>query len=284
MSTVRAACRGACEKRKERTMHSLRNLALASATAFALAPAAVLGADMPAPVFKAPIVEDFGAWYLRGDIGITNQSVRKLDSPAFTPAVFVLEKGFDSAGLFGVGIGYQYNSWLRFDVTGEYRANANFNGFDSIPSIPQTNQYRGSKSEWLFLANAFLDLGTWYSVTPFVGAGIGFDRLTIGNFTDTNIFAPTIGYSNSNSKWNFAWALHAGFSYKITPNFIVELAYRYVNLGNGATKDLIGFDGSNATFNPIEFRNVDSHDIKLGVRWMFAESYMPYDQPIVRKY
>lgn len=259
-------------------MYSLRNLALASATAFALAPAAVLGADMPVP---API-EEFGAWYLRGDIGITNQQVHKLDSPAFTPAVTVLQKGFDSAGLFGLGFGYQYNSWFQFDVTGEYRANANFNGMDTF--VVAANQYRGSKNEWLFLANAYFDLGTWYSITPFIGAGIGFDRLTIGNFTDTNVVDGAIGYSNSNSKWNFAWALHAGLSYRVTPNFIVELAYRYVNLGNGSTKDLVGFDGTNPTFNPIEFKNVDSHDIKLGVRWMFAETYMPYDQPLIRKY
>src|SRR5262245_20512085 len=113
------------------SMQSLRNLALVGATALALAPAAARGADMPAPIFKAPVVEDYGAWYLRGDIGITNQRVKKLDSPAFTPTVDVLQKGFESAGLFGIGVGYQYNSWLRFDATAEYRANATFHGFDA---------------------------------------------------------------------------------------------------------------------------------------------------------
>jgi opacity protein-like surface antigen len=270
-------------------MQSLRNFALAGTVALAFVPAAALGADMPAPAFRAP-VEDFGGWYLRGDIGITNQSVRRLDSPAFTPAVFVLEKGFDSASLFGLGIGYQFNSWLRADVTGEYRSKANFNGLDFVSGVGQTNQYRGDKSEWLFLANAYLDLGTWYSVTPFVGAGIGFDRLTIGNFTDTNIGlgggGAALGLSTDNSKWNFAWALHAGLAYRVNPNFTVEFAYRYVNLGNGSTKDLIAPDGANPSVNPIQFRNVDSHDLKLGVRWMFADNFFPsYDPtPMVRKY
>jgi opacity protein-like surface antigen len=268
-------------------MQSLRNLALAGATALALAPAAARGADLPVPppMFSAPIVEEYGAWYLRGDIGITNQQVKKLDSPAFTPAVTVLEKGFESAGLFGLGIGYQYNSWLRFDVTGEYRANATFHGLDTFPNPPvtATNQYTGVKSEWLFLANAFLDLGTWHSVTPFVGAGIGFDRLTIGNFTDSNIQNAALGFSTDNSKWNFAWALHAGLAYKVTPNFIVELAYRYVDLGNGATHDLLAPDGSNPSFNPILFKHVTSNDLKLGVRWMFADTFFP-EPPLVRKY
>jgi opacity protein-like surface antigen len=278
-------------------MQSIRNLALAGATALALAPAAARGADlpMPPPMFRAPVVEDYGAWYLRGDIGITNQQVKKIDSPApGFDTTTMLVKGFDSAGLFDVGVGYKFNSWFRVDVTGEYRAGARFSALDTFPtgappSCPTafcTDRFEGTKSEWLFLANAYLDLGTWHSVTPFVGAGIGFDRLTLGNFTDTNINAPggAIGFSTDNSKWNFAWALHAGLAYQVTPNFSVELAYRYVDLGNGATKDLLAPDGSNPVFNPILFKHVTSNDIKLGVRWMFADTFLPEPPPLVRKY
>src|SRR5438046_6754209 len=170
-------------------MQSLRNLALAGATALALAPAVARGADMPVPPIYKPYIEDYGAWYLRGDIGITNQHVKKLDSPAFTPTVVVLEKGFESAGLFDIGIGYKFNNWLRVDATGEWRANSTFHGLDEFPNATpppatSTNQYTAVKSEWLFLLNGYLDLGSWHGVTPFVGAGVGFDRLTIGNFTD----------------------------------------------------------------------------------------------------
>jgi opacity protein-like surface antigen len=267
-------------------MAYLRKLVLAGAAALGLAPTLAIAADMPLPPMPEPVA--FGGWYLRGDIGITNQAVKKLDSPAFTPAVDVLQKGFDSAGSFGVGIGYQFNNWLRTDFTGEYRSKANFNGLDFVSGIGQTNQYRGDKSEWLFLWNVYADLGTWYNITPFVGAGIGFDRLTIGNFTDTNIGlggGPALGWSPDNSKWNFAWALHAGAAYHVTPNFSIELSYRYVNLGDGSTKDLLAPDGSNATFNPIRFKNVSSNDIRLGVRWMFASGgYAPYEEPLIRKY
>ena len=47
---------------------------------------------------------------------------------------------------------------------------------------------------------------------------------------------------------------------------------------------MIGFDFSNATFNPILFKNVTSNDIKLGVRWMFADTFFPEPPPLVRKY
>ncbi|HWK87893.1 MAG TPA: outer membrane beta-barrel protein [Xanthobacteraceae bacterium] len=263
-------------------MAYLRNLAFAGAVALAISPTASMAADMPLAPLPAPV--EYGGWYLRGDIGITNQSVKRLDSPAFTPDVAVLQKSFDSAGLFGVGAGYQFNSWLRSDVTGEYRSKANFSGLDFVSTIPQTNQYRGDKSEWLFLWNVYADLGTWYNITPFVGAGIGFTQLTIGNFTDVSS-APALGISGDHSKWNFAWALHAGLAYHVTPNFTVELAYRYVNLGNGSTNDMTLPDGSNPTYNPIQFKNVYSNDIKLGVRWAFASGgYAPYEEPLVRKY
>ena len=39
-----------------------------------------------------------------------------------------IDLGFDASPLFGLGIGYYFNDWLRFDVTGEYRGTANFHG------------------------------------------------------------------------------------------------------------------------------------------------------------
>ena len=64
-----------------------------------------------------------------------------------------------------------------------------------------------------------------------------------------------------------AWALHAGVAYKVTPNFTVELAYRYLDMGDGLTGDLRTFDGANGVNNPMTFKNITSHDLKLGVRW-----------------
>jgi len=270
-------------------MQSLRNLALAGAAALAFAPAAVLGADLPAPVYKAPIIEEFGGWYLRGDIGMSNQQVKKLDSPAFDASVVVLAKGFDSAPIFGVGIGYQYNSWLRFDLTSEWRGGATFRGLDTFDNggTPNSNDYHGTKTEWLTLFNGYLDLGTWNSITPYVGAGVGFSRNTISNWRDLNINAPggAVAFANSKSQWDFAWALHAGISYKVAPNFLVDLSYRYVHLGDASSDDMIGFDGSNGTFNPIRLKGISSNDFRLGVRWMFADNFYPsYDPPLVRKY
>lgn len=269
-------------------MAYLRNLAMAGAAALALAPTVAKAADMPMPPPPMPFVEEVGGWYLRGDIGMSNQSVKRLDSPAFDASVVVLDKGFDSAPTFGVGIGYQFNNWLRADLTTEYRGGATFRGLDTFDNggTPNSNDYHGTKTEWLTLLNGYLDLGTWNSMTPYVGAGIGVTRNTISNWRDLNINAPggAAAYAKNKSQWELAWALHAGVSYKVTPNFLIDLSYRYVNLGDASSDDMIGFDGSNLTYNPIQLKDITSHDFRLGVRWLFADNFMPYSEPLIRKY
>jgi len=271
-------------------MGSLKFIACAGLMAAGLVSGARAADLLPAPA-PLPVPEPvaFGGWYLRGDIGFSNQEVDKLDNVLYDATVVNIDKAFDAAPFFGVGLGYQFNSWLRFDVTGEYRARANFHGYDVYPAGPGyaagSNNYSGSKSEWLFLANAYLDLGTWHGVTPFVGAGVGGSYNTIHSFRDENV--PNLGsaYARDASKWNFAWALYAGLAYAVTPNFTVELGYRYVNLGDAQSGDIITYTGTNNVYNPMKFKDLSSHDVKLGMRWMFggpvvAESY----EPIIAKY
>jgi opacity protein-like surface antigen len=273
---------------------SRTRLLAAAAAAVLLAIPAARAADLPPlppPMLRAPIIEDFSGWYLRGDIGMSNQQLGSLNnvvSPGTTVSTKFLT--FDSAPFFGVGIGYQFNNWLRLDVTGEYRANAHFHGQQvaRFGSIILPDDYHASKSEWLFLANAYVDLGTWWCVTPFIGAGIGGSYNKISSFTDigatqagATILSTT--YGNDASKFNFAWAAYAGLAYQVTPHFTVELAYRYLNLGSATTGPTNSFDGVtvvNAT--PFQFKDLTSHDIKLGVRWMLGEPPPP-PPPLIRK-
>src|SRR5262249_30279492 len=125
--------RVACALRREDdVMRSVREFALSGAAAL-LSYTAASAADMPPIQPHHPPVEAFGGWYLRGDIGMTNQRVKSLENVLFTPDAQLawLDKGgFDSSPLFGVGVGYQLNPWLRFDVTGEYRGKASFTALD----------------------------------------------------------------------------------------------------------------------------------------------------------
>ncbi len=267
-------------------MSILKSVALAAAVTVAL-PLTAPAADMP--LAPPPYVE-YGGWYLRGDIGMSNQQFRGLQHASFaTPDTFAwLDKGgFESGPIFGLGIGYQYNSWLRFDVTGEYRGKVGFSALDqySIAGAFFTNDYRGTKSEWVFLANAYADLGTWYGITPFVGAGVGFTVNRIDHFRDTNVIAGGGGWAGPGTKTNLAWALHAGLAYRVTPSFTVELAYRYLWLGDAQTGTLVNLDPTvpcAAGCEPMQFRDIQSHDLKLGMRWALGGG--DYGPPPIRKY
>ena len=94
---------------------------------------------------------------------------------------------------------------------------------------------------------------------------------------------PGLAFGDNVAKWNFAWAAHAGLAYKVTPNFTVELAYRYLDMGDGLTGDLRTFDGTNAIRNPTTFKNITSHDLKLGVRWDLTSPQVYAPPPLIRK-
>jgi opacity protein-like surface antigen len=252
-------------------------------------------ADMaiaPPPMqYAPPPVEDFGGWYLRGDIGFSNQRVDRLNNALdATLTTSVQNNSFNTAGIFGLGAGYKFNNWFRADVTGEYRGNSQFYGTDAItyPGGVGTDTYHATKSEWVVLANAYVDLGTWWCMTPFIGAGVGGARVSINNFTDQSIAnngggaLPGLAYGANASKWNLAWALHAGVAYRVSPNFTIELAYRYLDMGDGVTGDLQTFDGTNSINNPMTFKNITSHDLKLGLRWDLSSPPV-YAPPLIRK-
>jgi opacity protein-like surface antigen len=279
-------------------MGSLKKLALAGAAVIVTAPAA-LAADMqlmppPAP----PPVECCGSgWYLRGDIGVSAEFSNTFHEDGLVPAPTGVQNagnGFETGGLFRLGVGYQFTPWFRADITGEFRTPATWSSFDITNSggtlIPEHVTLH--KSEVVALANVYADLGTWWCVTPFVGAGAGFAGVKFANFQETAIASlnPVTGanlinannFAADQTQWNFAWALHAGLSYKVTPGFSVELAYRYLNMGNGQSGAIIGFlnNPQNTVFH---IDNITSQDFTLGLRWMLQPEAPPPAYPLVRK-
>jgi opacity protein-like surface antigen len=273
-------------------MSRVRTTALAGAALIVGAQAAA-AADLPPIIQKAPpapIVE-FGGWYLRGDIGFSNQSVHDVRFVAVDgsiPAQQNLTKGFDSAGIFGLGVGYQFNPWLRADVSGQYRTKAHFQGVNSVDQgggVFLAESDFGSKSEWVVLANVYADLGTWWCLTPFIGAGVGGAYNIISNFQDSTVVVDSRNFGTGTGTWNFAWALHAGVAYKVTPGFSVELAYHYLDLGNASSGPLFaGYSPLGAPEGSNQFHHITSHDVTLGVRWLFSPLPPPEPlYPLVRK-
>jgi opacity protein-like surface antigen len=118
-------------------------------------------------------------------------------------------------------------------------------------------------------------------MTPFVGAGIGVSRNTISNFVDINTPNLGVAFTPAASKWDFAWALHAGVGYKVSPGLTLELAYSYTHLGDGVTGGLTDFQGFTRG-RTVQFKDINSSDLTIGMRWEL-NSPPAYAPPLMRK-
>jgi opacity protein-like surface antigen len=231
------------------------------------------------PVIEPEVIVAAGGWYLRGDLGMSNQQLHGGLSNELFDTVdtleFLDEGHFSSAPTFQVGVGYQWNEWMRFDATAQYRGKSEFSALDRYEVVddgdPTTwdgaNDYSAKKSEWLLLANAYVDLGTFSGITPYVGGGLGMSRNTISDFRDVNTPNNGVAYGNGHSQWEFAWALHTGVAMDVTERMSFDLGYSYINMGDAASDDVVAFDGTNNVKNPMKFEEITSHDLKFGLRY-----------------
>jgi opacity protein-like surface antigen len=97
-------------------MRSVKFLLTAAAVSFSTM---AFASDLPIaapPVYAPPA--DFGGWYLRGDIGMTNQGLSRIDSKSASlfPQTAQLVRGFGGSLLSSLGVGYQANNLLRAEA------------------------------------------------------------------------------------------------------------------------------------------------------------------------
>ena len=132
----------------------------------------------------------------RASSASANPDVGGIDYRLITPDFVTYDKDIKSTPLFGVGFGYDTGHYFRFDLTGEYRGDALFVFHDKYPGptdlsvaieVAGTNEYTADIESWLGLVNAYIDLGTWWCITPYVGGGVGFASLSITGYKDVNV-------------------------------------------------------------------------------------------------
>jgi len=236
-----------------------------------------------------PVVEHkpAGGWYLRGDIGYDFYKVGSFQQAGVTAASgSFISESIDRNGHIGVGAGYEFNNWFRADATFEVRGTEGFAGVDrylfdctaaGLSSgscsgggiITRNNMWRGSLTTQAVFLNAYVDIGTWYGFTPFVGGGVGvaFHRVHgVHDFDPSDLGGG--GYALEGKKTAFAWNVQAGFGYDLNDRVTVETSYRYVNLGDATSGPLCPLPaGCGSTLAPLEIRNVAAHELRLGLRW-----------------
>jgi len=236
----------------------LRTLAV-SGSALALSSVLAPAADMPGYPLPQPqlqsrtsFIDSNGGWYLRGDLGMHWGLIGGADS-ASPPNPTDSSLGNGMTASLGAGI---KSNWLRTDVTIDYASPVKYQGTvlaagDTTAKIQATTA----------LLNGYIDLGTWYRITPYIGGGVGAAYARIADYVGTA--APPVSGEAAKNRWNFAWAGMAGIAAPIARNMLIDVGYRYLNIGNLST-------GSD-TFAATTFKNVAAHELRVGLRWSFDD-------------
>ncbi len=269
----------------------------ASAAAASLIGTAAYAADMqmpppPPPMYQPPPVAyqppvmaapAMGGWYLRGDVGVGMQSFgdfphSQTNSAFVWPASWeIVQKDIQDTTIFGGGVGYAWNNWFRTDFTAEYRTKAAWKATGSYTNFCAGggtcfDVTQGNMSSAVFMANAYVDLGTWWCITPYIGAGVGGAYNRITGVQDNGINSDGtqgFGYTYSDSaNWNLAWNAQAGLTYNVTNAFKVDLSARYLHLGSPQTATVFCQNTAACPGAFYNLSNMNSWDFRLGVRWM----------------
>lgn len=117
------------------------------------------------------------------------------------------------------------------------------------------------------LVNFYKDLGKWGNITPYVGGGVGvaYHEVDQISFTENpNLLNKIDGQNNI----AFAWQAGAGIGYQISDRAIIDVGYRYLDLGKAQSgrADDAGF------VNPrVKFDDIAEHQIKVGLRYHFGD-------------
>lgn len=215
--------------------------------------AASHAADMPAYQRPAPrYVEMASGWYVRGDFGYR---FNEMDSVQAGRTVTSFNYP-DSLGVTAGG-GYKYQ-WFRFDATADYAPRVTARATSTFATSQP--QYTTKIDALSLLANFYVDLGTWYGFTPYVGAGLGVTYLRSRDYEDTTL---PVNHATSNGRTNFSWAAMGGVSYQIDARWLVDVGYRYLDMG-----DLPTSTESNSTLDHTTWKRLSAQEIRIGLRFL----------------
>lgn len=222
--------------------------ALAAGTVTAATAADFRFPPEPMVQFPSPVaIPEYSAWYLRGDVAFSFQD----DPDISVSGVGAGSSGMDETWGFGAGLGYNFSDRVRGDLTLDYRLETDAEG-----SFAGGN-HETALSSTVGLANLYYDIKGRDRFTPYVGAGLGFSY----NQSDDRTIAglPATGGHGDTS---FAAAAMAGFSYRRSDDWLLDVGYRFLYLGDAKTDN-------SATVGTMNIDGIEAHEIRVGVRFEF---------------
>ena len=170
----------------------------------------------------------------------------------------------------GVGAGCGTGSrGFRYEAMFGYHGQRSIDGMTSPYSDGVTVASRpihSSVTSYTGMVNGYFDLGNIRGLVPYVGAGVG---LAYHQMDDYSL--PVLGNVpyrvKGDNDLTLAWSLMAGIGYQISDRAILDVGYRYIDLGRAATSRT---DNFSFTPSKLSVDDMSAHEIKIGLRYHFG--------------
>ena len=218
------------------------------------------------------------------------QSTRTTPLDAATTSS-VQNLSFNTAGIFGLGVGYQFNNWFRADVTGEYRGNSQFSRHRPHHLSRRRrrrhlsrHQVRvGRPRQRLCRSRHLVVHDAVHRRRRRRRAGLDHELHRHGHRQPWRRRAA--GPRLRRQRVEVEFRLGAARRSRLQGHAELHRRTRLSLPRHGRRPDRRSptFDGINDIVNPTTFKNITSHDLKLGVRWDLDSPPVYAPPPLVRK-
>ena len=167
--------------------------------------------------------------------------------------------------LFAIGAGAHLSPSTRFDVTLNIR-----DSFDLGERDVAGNYFTAEMKSVSVMLNGYFDLPQSWG-TPYLGAGVGYASNKLSSITVASgvVDGPLRGLPDG-SKSGVAWSLMAGIGWQMSGGGIIDLGYRYIDLGKIET----GAGVTNCLGGPCVPQsyggmsgNLRTHEFAIGLRY-----------------
>ena len=200
--------------------------------------------------------------YLSGKLGLSLMKASDITNTSNPGGATVTKQSTSETVMpLGGAIGYNWAKHgisLRTEVEFLYRTNL---GYDSNPTFTNAGtptKFTSKMTSKTVLFNGYYDFTNTTKFTPFVGGGIGLsmnNTTTHGSLTDG-----TLPASDKIDKTSFAWHVGGGVAYNLTEHIILDVTYRFADLGEAVWQ---------AGSVQLTANHLHSNEFLFGARYQF---------------
>lgn len=239
---------------------------------------AFLLATVAAPVTANAQAPQGTGFYVRADLGlaISGQADLRDDNCGSPNPQFGCGTSLDSSAgtsiAVGGGVGYRFAPWFRADATLTWRPLFEVDGTATRAQTPDRN-FQADVSSFAGMINGYVDVagflpkGKLGIFHPYAGAGLGFAVNTIDDYTAQSPFAPgLVETAPGGTNASFAWMVTAGTGIHAGHGIIVDLGYKYIDLGSFTSDAGRACAGAACRNIDAVTGDLHAHELSVGVR------------------